>query len=57
MSFTIESAQTIFPDTQVADAMPITVAYFNQLSAEDQLALLWSFSHVFYHRICPDNFS
>jgi hypothetical protein len=41
MSFTIESAQTIFPNTQVANAVPATVESFNQLSAEDQLALLW----------------
>lgn len=39
MSFSIESAQIIFPDIQVADAMPITVTYFNQLSTEDQLGL------------------
>lgn len=41
MSFTIESARSIFPNTQVADAVPTTVKSFNQLSAEDQLALLW----------------
>ncbi len=41
MSFTIQSARSIFPDTQVADAIPATVESFNQLSAEDQLALLW----------------
>ncbi|MCF2150260.1 orange carotenoid-binding protein [Desmonostoc muscorum LEGE 12446] len=41
MSFTIESARSIFPDTQVANAIPVTVESFNQLSAEDQLALLW----------------
>ena len=41
MSFTIESARTIFPDTQIADAIPTTVESFNQLIAEDQLALLW----------------
>lgn len=41
MPFTLESAKTIFPDTQVADAVPATVELFNQLSAEDQLALLW----------------
>lgn len=41
MSFTIESAQSIFPDIQVADAIPNIVESFNQLSAEDQLALLW----------------
>jgi Orange carotenoid protein, N-terminal/Nuclear transport factor 2 (NTF2) domain len=41
MSYTIDSARTIFPDTQVADAVPATIELFNQLSAEDQLALLW----------------
>ncbi|MBF2021330.1 MAG: Red carotenoid-binding protein [Hydrococcus sp. C42_A2020_068] len=41
MSYTIDSARTIFPDTQVADAVPATIESFNQLSAEDQLALLW----------------
>jgi Orange carotenoid protein, N-terminal/Nuclear transport factor 2 (NTF2) domain len=40
MPYTIDSAQTIFPDTQVAD-VPVIVQSFNQLSAEDQLALLW----------------
>ncbi len=41
MSYTIDSARTIFPDTQVADVVPATIESFNQLSAEDQLALLW----------------
>jgi len=41
MSFSIESARSIFPNTQVADRVPATVESFNQLSAEDQLALLW----------------
>jgi hypothetical protein len=41
MSFTIDSARSIFPNTQVADVVPATVESFNQLSAEDQLALLW----------------
>uniref|UniRef100_UPI002B1E903C Orange carotenoid-binding protein n=1 Tax=Gloeocapsa sp. PCC 7428 TaxID=1173026 RepID=UPI002B1E903C len=41
MTFTIESARSIFPDTQVANVIPATVASFNQLSGEDQLALLW----------------
>lgn len=41
MSFTIDSARSIFPDTQVANAVPAIVQSFNQLSAEDQLALLW----------------
>jgi hypothetical protein len=41
MTFTIESARSIFPDTQVANVIPATVESFNQLSGEDQLALLW----------------
>jgi hypothetical protein len=41
MPFTIESARSIFPNTQIASAVPVTVDSFNQLSAEDQLALLW----------------
>ncbi|WP_449418895.1 orange carotenoid protein N-terminal domain-containing protein [Phormidium nigroviride] len=41
MPFTIETAQGIFSNTQVASAVPDTIAKFAQLSAEDQLALLW----------------
>jgi hypothetical protein len=41
MSYTIDLARSIFPNTQVADAVPATVESFDQLSAEDQLALLW----------------
>lgn len=41
MSFTIDSARAIFPGTLTADVVPATVARFNQLSAEDQLALIW----------------
>jgi hypothetical protein len=41
MPFTIDSARSIFPDTLSADAVPATIARFNQLSAEDQLALIW----------------
>lgn len=41
MPFTIDSARNIFPNTLTADAVPATVARFNQLSAEDQLALIW----------------
>lgn len=41
MTFTIDSARSIFPETQVAEAVPAIVQSFNQLSAEDQLALLW----------------
>ena len=41
MPFTIETAQSIFPGTQTADIVPKTIESFNQLSAEDQLALIW----------------
>ncbi|MBH8562324.1 Red carotenoid-binding protein [Nostoc sp. CENA67] len=41
MPFTIQSAQSIFPGTLVADVVPTTIESFNQLKAEDQLALLW----------------
>ncbi len=41
MPFTIESARGIFPSTLAADAVPATIARFNQLNAEDQLALIW----------------
>ncbi|NJO78094.1 MAG: Red carotenoid-binding protein [Cyanobacteria bacterium RM1_2_2] len=41
MPFTIESARGIFPNTLAADAVPATIARFNQLNAEDQLALIW----------------
>jgi Orange carotenoid protein, N-terminal/Nuclear transport factor 2 (NTF2) domain len=41
MPFTIESARGIFPNTLSADAVPATIARFNQLNAEDQLALIW----------------
>jgi len=41
MPFTIDSARGIFPGTLSADAVPATIARFNQLSAEDQLALIW----------------
>jgi hypothetical protein len=41
MPFTTESAQSIFPDTQVATVVPKTIEQFNQLKAEDQLALIW----------------
>ncbi len=41
MSFTIDSARNIFPNTLAADAVPATIARFQQLSAEDQLALIW----------------
>jgi Orange carotenoid protein, N-terminal/Nuclear transport factor 2 (NTF2) domain len=41
MPFTIDSARTIFPNTLTADVVPATIARFKQLSAEDQLALIW----------------
>lgn len=41
MPFTIDSARGIFPNTLSADVVPATTARFNQLSAEDQLALIW----------------
>lgn len=41
MAITIESARSIFPGTRVADVVPNTTEAFNQLSAEDQLALIW----------------
>lgn len=41
MAYTIESARSIFPNTLAADAVPATTARFAQLSAEDQLALIW----------------
>lgn len=41
MPFTIDSARSIFPNTLSADAVPATIARFNQLNAEDQLALIW----------------
>ncbi len=41
MSFTIDSARNIFPNTLSADAVPALTARFNQLSAEDQLAWIW----------------
>lgn len=41
MPFTINSARGIFPDTLSADVVPATIARFTQLSAEDQLALIW----------------
>jgi hypothetical protein len=41
MPFTIDSARSIFPGTLSADLVPATIARFNQLNAEDQLALIW----------------
>ena len=41
MPFSIDSARNIFPSTLAADVVPATIARFTQLSAEDQLALIW----------------
>ena len=41
MLYTIESAQSIFPSTQIANVVPDTIASFDKLNAEDQLALIW----------------
>ena len=41
MPYTVNSARNIFPNTLAADAVPATIARFSQLSAEDQLALIW----------------
>jgi hypothetical protein len=45
MPFTIDSARGIFANTLAADVVPATIARFNQLSAEDQLAWIW-FSYL-----------
>ena len=41
MALTIQSAQTIFSNTQVPSPIPATIALFDQLNADDQLAYLW----------------
>ncbi|EDX83307.1 Orange carotenoid protein, N-terminal domain protein [Synechococcus sp. PCC 7335] len=41
MSSMIDRARNLFPSTLAADAIPATTARFAQLSAEDQLALIW----------------
>ncbi|MFQ3614408.1 MAG: orange carotenoid-binding protein [Cyanobacteriota bacterium] len=41
MPYNVETARTIFPETLAADVVPATIARFNQLNAEDQLALIW----------------
>jgi hypothetical protein len=41
MSVTLESARTIFSSTLIADVVVKTTDAFDQLSIEDQLALLW----------------
>ncbi len=41
MPFTLDAARNIFPSTLSAGSIPATTARFSQLSAEDQLALIW----------------
>ena len=41
MALTIQSAQTIFSNTQVPSSIPATIALFDQLNVDDQLAYLW----------------
>ncbi|WP_016952975.1 orange carotenoid protein N-terminal domain-containing protein [Anabaena sp. PCC 7108] len=41
MALTIQSAQSIFSDTQVPSQIPATIALFDQLNVDDQLAYLW----------------
>jgi hypothetical protein len=41
MSISLQSAQSIFSNTLIADAVPATTAAFDKLSVEDQLASLW----------------
>ncbi len=41
MAINIESARSIFSGTLAANVVPTTIESFNQLGAEDQLALIW----------------
>ncbi|MBE9093915.1 orange carotenoid protein N-terminal domain-containing protein [Tychonema sp. LEGE 07203] len=41
MAVSIQSAQSIFSNTEIASAVPATTEAFYKLSVEDQLALLW----------------
>ncbi|WP_218082098.1 orange carotenoid protein N-terminal domain-containing protein [Anthocerotibacter panamensis] len=41
MTFTLESAQAIFTRTQAPSLIPATLALFNELNVNDQLAVLW----------------
>lgn len=41
MTYTIESAQSIFSNTQIPSQIPAIIALFDQLSVDDRLALLW----------------
>lgn len=41
MTYTVNSASTLFSSTQLVDAVPTTTAQIARLSVDDQLALLW----------------
>jgi hypothetical protein len=41
MALTIQSAQNIFSGTQVSSPIPATIALFDQLNVDEQLAYLW----------------
>lgn len=41
MTYTIESAQAIFSANQIPSPIPATIALFDQLGVDDQLAYLW----------------
>ncbi|MBD2625665.1 orange carotenoid protein N-terminal domain-containing protein [Trichormus variabilis] len=41
MALTLQSAQSIFSNTQVPSLIPATIALFDQLNVDDQLAYLW----------------
>jgi hypothetical protein len=41
MVASLESVQNMFPSTLIASAVPTTIAAFDKLNIEDQLALLW----------------
>lgn len=41
MTYTIESAQSIFSSTQVPSQIPAIIARFDRLSVDDRLSLLW----------------
>lgn len=41
MTYTLDSASTLFSSAQLVDAVPATTAQIKRLSVDDQLALLW----------------
>jgi hypothetical protein len=41
MALSIQSAQSIFSNTQIPSLIPATIALFDQLNVDDQLAYLW----------------